>query len=110
MQMANRPVRNFGVHALDGEWTNSSSVVSGNGTAGGDFEFRLNVQPADVDNSGSVTLFDHTTMLTKLGLSTADSGYSMKYDIDGNGMVDAGDLLVAVDRVFQASRLGHQLA
>ena len=58
-----RPVRNFGANALDGEWTNNSSTVSGNGTAGGDFEFKFNVQPADVNNSTTVTLSDQVAIL-----------------------------------------------
>ena len=98
-----RPVRDFGANTLDGEWTNNSSTVSGNGTAGGDFEFRFNVQPADVNNSGSVTVSDQ---IIQLGKSTTDSGYNPKYDIDGSGTIDAGDTLIAVTRLFQTLPTG----
>jgi hypothetical protein len=101
-----RPVRDFGANTLDGEWTNNSSTVSGNGTAGGDFEFKFNVQPADVNNSGSVTLSDQTAILTQLGKSTTDSGYNPKYDIDGSGTIDAGDTLIAVTRLLQTLPTG----
>lgn len=101
-----RPVRNFGANALDGEWTNNSSTVSGNGTAGGDFEFNLNVQPADVNNSTSVTLSDEDAILAHVGQSTTSSGYSAKYDIDGNGIIDASDAQAAVDRVFETLPTG----
>jgi Dockerin type I domain len=101
-----RPVRDYGANALDGEWTNNSSTVSGNGTAGGDFEFKLNVQPADVNNSSSVSLSDQVAILAHVGQSTTSSGYSAKYDIDGNGTIDASDALAAVDRVFQTLPTG----
>jgi hypothetical protein len=101
-----RPVRDFGANALDGEWTNNSSTVSGNGTAGGDFEFRFSVQPADVNNSGSVTLSDQTAIVTQFGKSTTASGYNPKYDIDGSGTVDAGDTLIAVTRLLQTLPTG----
>src|SRR5690606_15084430 len=39
--------------SLDGEWTdNTSTGNSGNGTAGGDFRFRVNILPGDVDGDG----------------------------------------------------------
>ena len=101
-----RPVCDYGANALDGEWTNNSSTVSGNGTAGGDFEFKFNVQPADVTNSTSVSLSDQTAILAHVGNSTTDSGYNPKYDIDGSGTIDAGDALIAVTRLFQTLPTG----
>jgi hypothetical protein len=101
-----RPVRDFGANALDGEWTNNSSTVSGNGTAGGDFEFKFNVQPADVNNSGAVALSDQTAVLAHVGQSTTSSGYSAKYDIDGSGTIDAVDSLAALSRVLQSLPTG----
>jgi hypothetical protein len=101
-----RPVRNFGANALDGEWANNSSTVSGNGTAGGDFEFKFNVQPADVNNSTTVALSDQTAILTHVGQSTTSPGYSAKYDIDGSGTIDVGDSLAALARVLQSLPTG----
>ena len=101
-----RPVRDFGTNALDGEWTNNSSTVSGNGTAGGDFEFKINVQPADVNNSTTVALSDQTAVLAHVGQSTTSSGYSAKYDIDGSGTIDVDDSLAALGRVLQSLPTG----
>ncbi len=101
-----RPVRDYGANDLDGEWTNNSSTVSVNGTAGGDFEFKFNVQPADVNNSTSVTLADYTAILAQVGKTTTTAGYNAKYDIDGNGIIDAVDALIAVDRVFETLPTG----
>ncbi len=41
--------------ALDGEWTDGVSNESGNGIAGGDFQFSFNVLPGDVDRAGVET-------------------------------------------------------
>ncbi|MAE65994.1 MAG: hypothetical protein CMJ18_17115 [Phycisphaeraceae bacterium] len=38
-------------NALDGEWTDGVSTVSGDGGAGGDFTFSLNVLPGDLDRA-----------------------------------------------------------
>ena len=44
---------------LDGEWTDGSkSYPSGNGTAGGDFNFHFNALPGDVTQSGTVNGLD----------------------------------------------------
>jgi hypothetical protein len=41
--------------SLDGEWTNGASVYpSGNGAAGGDFNFAFNVLPSDLNQDGIV--------------------------------------------------------
>ncbi len=101
-----RPVRDFGANALDGEWTNNSSTVSGNGTAGGDFELRFNVQPADVNNSANVTTSDYDSIHQLNGESTTSSAYNPKLDIDGNGVIDASDEQLAVDRYFQTLPTG----
>ena len=45
--------------ALDGEFTTTTSnFPSGDGTAGGDFNFRFNILPGDVDQNGVVTGLD----------------------------------------------------
>ena len=53
------PVKDTNGNALDGEWTNSTSVYpSGNGTAGGDFDFAFNVLPGDANGDGIVNSQD----------------------------------------------------
>jgi hypothetical protein len=50
---------------LDGEWTDgTSSYPSGNGTAGGDFNFHFNVLPGDVTQNGIVNGLDINLIAT----------------------------------------------
>ena len=44
--------------ALNGEWTDAVSLISGDSTAGGDFHFRFNVLPGDVNQNGVVIAND----------------------------------------------------
>jgi hypothetical protein len=87
-------------NALDGEWVNGvSPFPSGNGMAGGDFVFRFNVLPGDVTRSGSINSIDLALLRRRVGTSAgpgaAPAGYSVFYDLDGNGSVGALDLLIA---------------
>lgn len=96
------PVRDLDGNVLDGEWTNNSSVTSGNGTAGGDFEFAFNVLPTDVNNTGNITSYDYVYIRQLEGKTASDSGYIAKRDIDGNGVINATDWQKALDRMSQA--------
>ncbi len=69
------PVRDLDQNILDGEWTNNVSTASGNGTAGGDFEFNFNVLPSDVNNTSNITAIDYTYVRQLDGKSTSSSGY-----------------------------------
>jgi len=52
-------VRSISGVLLDGEWTDQiSEFPSGNGIAGGDFEFRFTVVPGDVNHDQTVNIFD----------------------------------------------------
>jgi hypothetical protein len=95
------PVRDLDGNILDGEWTNNGSIVSGNGTAGGDFEFNFNVLPTDVNNSATITSFDYLYIRQLDGKTVSDSGYIAKRDIDGNGVIDSVDWLEALARTLQ---------
>ena len=49
------------IGGLDGEWANASageSYPSGNGTAGGDFSFRINLLGGDVSGDGQINALD----------------------------------------------------
>jgi hypothetical protein len=96
------PVGDLEENILDGEWTNNVSTVSGDGTAGGDFEFNFNVMPADVNNTGNITNYDYIYIRQLDGKSTTDTGYIAKRDIDGSGLINSTDWQVALDRMFQA--------
>jgi hypothetical protein len=79
---------------LDGESTNDA-LPSGNGTVGGDFRFRLNVVPGDVDRNGRVDAFDTLGVKAKQGSSPTvnPTNYSAILDVDGSGRIDAFDTL-----------------
>ena len=79
-------------NALDGEWTNNSSVyASGNGVAGGDFEFTFKVLPGDVNQSNYVEYFDYYAANSRQGLSTTSSNYLAFADVNGSGTINSTD-------------------
>ena len=79
---------------LDGEWTNAtSSYPSGNGTAGGDFDFRFNILPGDVDQNGVVTGIDGGDVRQHFMQFPTSPGYSPLYDTYGKGAITGVDLL-----------------
>ena len=101
---------------LDGEWTNGTdSFPSGNGTAGGDFRFRLNVLPGDADRGGVVNALDLAALRQRLNRSTTDPGtgggaYSVFADLTGDGRINALDLSVARQRLNQRLPTGEPTA
>ncbi len=86
------PVEDLDGNTLDGEWTDEvSTYTSGNGTAGGDFEFSFNVLEGDAVASNLVDYFDYIYTRLAEGLGTEDPGYSHFYDIDGSGAIEQAD-------------------
>ena len=80
-------VKDSGGRALDGEWTNGvSAYPSGNGTAGGDFNFGLNVLPGDINGDGIVNTQD-LALVSSGWLSAGPTG-----DDNGDGIVNSQDL------------------
>lgn len=74
-------------NALDGEWTNQVSTgQSGDGTAGGDFSFRVNVLPADVNQDGIVDISDVQAVAARWLQS------STIVDANGSGLVDVSEI------------------
>jgi hypothetical protein len=100
------PVRDLEENALDGEWTDNISTTSGNGTAGGDFQFNVNVLPTDVNKSGSVTSDDYTYIHQLDGKTSTSTGYIADRDVDGSGVIDSSDWQAAVDCYFQTLPAG----
>ncbi len=75
---------------LDGEWTNDSSTISGNGVAGGDFSYRLNVLPGDTNGNGTVGTNDQPTSLM-VGTIPGDDDYSKFHDVNGSASITGAD-------------------
>jgi len=87
-------VTNAAGAALDGEWVDAvSSYPSGDGSAGGDFRFRLNVLPGDVDQSGEVRSSDTIKVRRKSNTAPGDPDYSCYYDVDGSGEIRSSDTI-----------------
>ncbi|PQO38019.1 hypothetical protein C5Y97_07990 [Blastopirellula marina] len=85
---------------LDGEWTDSVSTESGNGTAGGDFNFRFNVLPGDVNGNGIVLGDDVLAVNGKTFTFPGFPSYDPFTDIDGSGSVLGDDVLAVNGRTF----------
>jgi len=76
---------------LDGEWSDGvSAFPSGNGSKGGDFQFRLNVLPGDTDGDLVVGSGDLGTLVSQFGLR----GSSLAADFNGDGWGDLGDFAI----------------
>jgi hypothetical protein len=78
--------------SLDGEWaTGSSNFPSGDGAVGGDFAFRFNLLPADVDQNGVVTGVDGNAVRNRLLEDTTVASYSPFADVNGDGAITSQD-------------------
>jgi hypothetical protein len=100
------PVRDLEGNVLDGEWTNNVSTVSGNGSAGGDFQFNFNVLPTDVNNTAVITGYDAIYIQQLNGKTTTSPGYIANRDVDGSGAVNSADWQEALNRPFHALPTG----
>ncbi len=90
-------IRDLGGNPLDGEWTNAVSLVSGNGTNGGGFDFRIDALPGDVDDSGGVNLVDVFDVYDENGSLTTSTALS-RLDVDGSGGINLVDLFAVYNR------------
>ncbi len=82
-------VQNATGDLLDGEWTSGQAVSSGDGTAGGQFDFFFNVLPGDVDASDQVTVTD--AFLAFASDTAATTELLARKDIDASGQITATD-------------------
>jgi hypothetical protein len=72
---------------LDGEWLDGAAVYpSGNGTAGGDFSFRFNVVPGDVNRNTIANSVDLSLVRAGRG------GNQTLLDVNGDGTVSDADV------------------
>ena len=78
--------------SLDGEWTTGQpDFPSGDGATGGDFAFRFDVLPGDVDSSGTISSNDGLTSLRLQSQTVGAAFYLAFADIDGNGIISSND-------------------
>ena len=92
---------------MDGEWTNptttsstgTSQYPSGNGVAGGNFLFRFNVLPGDVNQDGYVEAVDGLLVRGALGSAAGAGNYSIFKDVNGDGYVLSGDGLLVLGQL-----------
>ena len=86
---------------LDGEWTTGqNSNRSGDGIAGGNFEFRFDVLPGDVNQSGELRSNDGFAALQRQFQDLGATNYLAFADIDGDGEIRANDGFFALQRQF----------
>lgn len=91
-------IKNAEMISLDGEWFDSVSTQSGNGSAGGQFNFRINALPGDVNSDAKVMMSDMTSIRMNLALNPA-SLLQARRDVDGNWMVNQLDIAATRLRV-----------
>jgi hypothetical protein len=77
---------------LDGAWTDCQSTFnSGNGQGGTDFQFRINILPGDTNANAAVDLADAALAYNQIGKTPGQSGYDIRYDADGSGVITLDD-------------------
>jgi hypothetical protein len=89
---------------LDGNWVNdgTDTYPSGNGLAGGDFVFDLNVLAGDVNQDAAVNAVDLADVKRRVGSSTTGdtgAGYSIFADVTGDGRINALDVAAVKQRL-----------
>lgn len=86
---------------LDGEWTTGQpSSVSGDGFEGGNFEFRFDVLPGDVDQMGTIRSNDGFAALQRQFKDIGHPDYLPLADINGDGEIRSNDGFFALSRQF----------
>ena len=90
---------------LDGEWAAGQSYASGDGTPGGDFNFRIHVLRGDVNQDGFVNALDLGQLKSRLNRNattnqgSGNTGYSVFADLNADGQLNALDLGIAKQRL-----------
>jgi len=92
-----------GTTVLDGDWTTGTSTFaqgSGDGTAGGTFNFFFNVLVADVNGSGVVNNTDTTSVRNQL--FAAVSADNFRSDFNGSNSINNTDVTALRNKLFAA--------
>jgi hypothetical protein len=88
---------------LDGEFTTGTTTgSSGNGTAGGDFNFRVNILPGDVNQTSPVIANDVSLVTNRQLTTTTVGNYGIFFDVDGSGAIIASDVSLVKNRQLSA--------
>ena len=100
-----------GVAGLDGDWVNPSTTTpagdtypSGDGSVGGDFNFRINVLRGDATGEGRVDAIDLADVKRRLGRRPGDGvtgggAYSIFADMNPDAFINALDLAAVKQRL-----------
>jgi len=97
-----------GGQSLDGEWApTSTKATSGDGHPGGDFRYRFDVLPGDVNGDGIVLADDFAEVKRRFFTTFRDYNpeitnrtYGYLYDINGSGDILADDYAEVKKRFF----------
>jgi CSLREA domain-containing protein len=100
---------------LDGDWVAGQAYPSGNGAAGGDFDFRLNVLRGDANQDGAVNALDLGQLKAKLNRTATNpgagaTGYTVFADLNADGQINALDLGIGKARLNSKLPLGEPAA
>jgi hypothetical protein len=93
-------VRDDSGNALDGEWSDGASAVSGDGVAGGDFTFGIRVLPGDTNGDNVVNFADFVALSNHYGMPNAGTRGG---DLDGDGMTSFSDFVVVSNHYGSAA-------
>lgn len=106
------PVRDLSGDTLDGEWTDGVSTgPSGNGTAGGDFEFSMQFLPGDAVNYGTqVEMTSVWACYLSVGQDTTSPNYVAQRDLDGDGIIENSDWQYVYANLYDAPPAGTPAA
>ena len=90
--------------ALDGEWANPSqggdAWPSGDGIAGGNFQFRFDAVPGDVNGNTQVRSSDVILVRNAQFQLLGGANYSPMLDVNGDGRVSSSDLILTRNMQF----------
>ncbi len=77
-------------NVLDGEWIDGVTTLSGDGSNGGSFQFRIDALPGDVNDNGGVSFADVFQAYFANGQTTTVDNFRL--DVNGNGAVNFADV------------------
>ncbi len=97
---------------LDGEWTTGSTTFaqgSGNGVAGGHFQFRFNTLPGEVTGNTTVNSDDMNLVRAAQFRDTAHPLYNPHHDISGDSIILSNDVILVRNRQSTTLPAGEPL-
>ncbi|TWU47694.1 beta strand repeat-containing protein [Rubripirellula reticaptiva] len=106
----NDTVQDASGNLLDGEWTNSVSMVSGDATAGGDFAFRIDVLPGDTTGDDFLLGNDTDTVAMVQFTFAGGPSYDPFTDINGDGFLLGDDTDTVASVQFSFLPFGNPVA